>query len=104
VIVVDEVGYIPFDPEAANQMFSLVSSRYERASMIVTSAGRAGAGRALRWMLAGGDPVARPVPKLLRLVARAARELGLPAPIAFAASWRRAPRAEFTERDASPSS
>ena len=37
MIVVDEVGYIPFDPEAANLMFSLVSSRYERASMIVTS-------------------------------------------------------------------
>ena len=33
----DEVGYIPFDPEAANLMFSLVSSRYERASLIVTS-------------------------------------------------------------------
>jgi IstB-like ATP binding protein len=28
---------LPFDPEAANLMFSLVSSRYERASMIVTS-------------------------------------------------------------------
>ena len=37
VIVVDEVGYIPFDPEAANLMFSLVSNRYERASLIVTS-------------------------------------------------------------------
>ena len=37
LIVVDEVGYIPFDPEAANLMFSLVSSRYERASVIVTS-------------------------------------------------------------------
>ena len=37
LIVVDEVGYIPFDPEAANLMFSLVSSRYERASLIVTS-------------------------------------------------------------------
>jgi DNA replication protein DnaC len=37
LIVVDEVGDIPFDPEAANLMFSLVSSRYERASMIVTS-------------------------------------------------------------------
>jgi len=37
LIVVDEVGYIPFDPEAANLMLSLVSSRYERASMIVTS-------------------------------------------------------------------
>src|SRR6202007_3336930 len=30
VLVVDEVGYIPFDPEAANLMFSLVSARYER--------------------------------------------------------------------------
>jgi DNA replication protein DnaC len=37
LVVVDEVGYIPFDPEAANPMFSLVSARYERASMIVTS-------------------------------------------------------------------
>jgi DNA replication protein DnaC len=37
LIVVDEVGYIPFDPEAANLFFQLVSSRYERASLIVTS-------------------------------------------------------------------
>ncbi len=37
LIIVDEIGYIPFDPEAANLMFSLVSNRYERASMIVTS-------------------------------------------------------------------
>src|SRR3954466_3438237 len=37
VIVCDEIGYIPFDPQAANLMFALVSSRYERASMIVTS-------------------------------------------------------------------
>lgn len=37
LLVVDEVGYIPFDPEAANLMFSLVSSRYEQASLIVTS-------------------------------------------------------------------
>src|SRR6266536_3331398 len=35
--LVDEVGYIPFDAQAANLMFSLVSSRYERASLIVTS-------------------------------------------------------------------
>ena len=33
----DEVGYIPFEPEAANLFFQLVSSRYERASLIVTS-------------------------------------------------------------------
>jgi len=37
LVVIDEVGYIPFDPEAANVMFMLVSSRYERASVIVTS-------------------------------------------------------------------
>jgi DNA replication protein DnaC len=37
LIVVDEVGYIPFDPTAANLIFQLVSARYERASMIVTS-------------------------------------------------------------------
>jgi DNA replication protein DnaC len=37
LLIVDEVGYIPFDPAAANVMFSLVSSRYERASLIVTS-------------------------------------------------------------------
>jgi len=37
LIIVDEVGYIPFDPQAANLMFMLVSRRYERASMIVTS-------------------------------------------------------------------
>ena len=35
--VCDEVGYIPFEPEAANLFFQLVSSRYERASLIVTS-------------------------------------------------------------------
>jgi hypothetical protein len=35
--VSDEVGYIPFEPEAANLFFQLVSSRYERASLIVTS-------------------------------------------------------------------
>ncbi len=37
LLVVDEVGYILFDPEAASLMFSLVSNRYERASMIVIS-------------------------------------------------------------------
>jgi len=37
LIVVDEVGYIPFEAEAANLFFQLVSSRYERASMIATS-------------------------------------------------------------------
>jgi len=37
LLIVDEVGYIPFDGEAANLFFQLVSARYERASLIVTS-------------------------------------------------------------------
>lgn len=37
LLVVDEVGYIPFDPEAASLFFALVSSRYERSSLIVSS-------------------------------------------------------------------
>jgi DNA replication protein DnaC len=37
LIVVDEVGYIPFEAEAANLFFQLVSARYERVSLIVTS-------------------------------------------------------------------
>jgi DNA replication protein DnaC len=37
LLVIDEVGYIPFEAEAANLFFQLVSSRYERASVIVTS-------------------------------------------------------------------
>src|SRR5438067_8531582 len=37
LLICDEVGYIPFDPHAANLMFMLVSRRYERASLIVTS-------------------------------------------------------------------
>ncbi|MFE5087396.1 ATP-binding protein [Streptomyces mirabilis] len=36
-ILVDEVGYIPFEAEAANLFFQLISNRYERASVIVTS-------------------------------------------------------------------
>ncbi|MGA4850482.1 IS21-like element helper ATPase IstB [Streptomyces sp. G5(2025)] len=36
VLVVDEVGYVPFEPEAARLLFQLVSHRYERASLIVT--------------------------------------------------------------------
>ena len=37
LLICDEVGYIPFDPAAANLIYQLVSSRYERASLIVTS-------------------------------------------------------------------
>ena len=52
LLVVDEVGYIPFEAEAANLFFQLVSARYERASMIVTSNKPFG-----RWGEVFGDPV-----------------------------------------------
>ena len=34
---IDEVGYLPFEQDAANLVFQLVSSRYEHASLILTS-------------------------------------------------------------------
>ena len=52
LLVVDEVGYIPFEAEAANLFFQLVSARYERASVIVTSNKPFG-----RWGEVFGDPV-----------------------------------------------
>ncbi len=53
LVCVDEVGYIPFDPEAAALFFALVSSRYERASLIVSSNKTFSA-----WAEIFGDPVA----------------------------------------------
>jgi DNA replication protein DnaC len=53
LLVVDEVGYIPFDPEAASLFFALVSSRYERRSLIVSSNKTFSA-----WAEIFGDPVA----------------------------------------------
>jgi DNA replication protein DnaC len=37
LIIVDEVGYLPFEQDVANLFFQLVSSRYEHASLILTS-------------------------------------------------------------------
>src|SRR5258706_26311 len=37
LLIIDEVGYIPFEPEAANLFFQLISARYERSSVIITS-------------------------------------------------------------------
>jgi DNA replication protein DnaC len=37
LLIVDELGYLPFEPEAAHLFFQLVSRRYERGSMLVTS-------------------------------------------------------------------
>jgi DNA replication protein DnaC len=52
LVIIDEVGYIPFDGEAANLFFQLVSARYERASVVVTSNKPFG-----RWGEVFGDPV-----------------------------------------------
>ena len=37
VLVLDEVGYLPCDRAAANMVFQLISRRYERGSIILTS-------------------------------------------------------------------
>src|SRR5699024_10514797 len=37
LLIIDEVGYLPFDSAAAALFFQLVASRYETGSMIVTS-------------------------------------------------------------------
>lgn len=37
VLIVDEVGYLPLDPMGATIFFQLVSARYERGSIILTS-------------------------------------------------------------------
>lgn len=37
LLIVDELGYLPFEPQAAHLFFQLVSRRYERGSLMVTS-------------------------------------------------------------------
>ena len=37
LLVVDEIGYLPFGREEANLFFNVVAKRYERGSMILTS-------------------------------------------------------------------
>ena len=37
VLIIDEMGYLPFDSEGAHCFFQLVSRRYEKSSMIFTS-------------------------------------------------------------------
>jgi len=51
LIIIDELGYLPLDADAANLMFQLVSHRYETGSIIVTSNLEFG-----RW----GEPLADP--------------------------------------------
>ncbi len=52
LLIVDELGYLPFEPNAAHLFFQLVSRRYERGSMLVTS------NRSVsEWGTVFGDPV-----------------------------------------------
>jgi len=37
LLIVDELGYLPLEANAAHLFFQLVSRRYERGSMLVTS-------------------------------------------------------------------
>lgn len=52
LLIIDELGYLPFDPRAAHLFFQLVARRYERGSMLVTS------NRSVsEWGNVFGDPV-----------------------------------------------
>lgn len=42
LVIVDELGYLPFDPNAAHLFFQLVSRRYEQGVMLITSNRRVG--------------------------------------------------------------
>lgn len=37
VLIVDEIGYIPFDQQAANLFFQMISARYETGTLILNS-------------------------------------------------------------------
>lgn len=37
LLIIDEVGYLPFDREGANLFFQLISRKYEKSSIILTS-------------------------------------------------------------------
>jgi DNA replication protein DnaC len=52
LLIVDELGYLPFEPSAAHLFFQLVSRRYERGSLLLTSNRSVG-----EWGTVFGDPV-----------------------------------------------
>ena len=53
LLIVDELGYLPLEPAAAHLFFQLVSRRYERSSLLVTSNRPVG-----EWGQVFGDAVA----------------------------------------------
>jgi len=52
LLIIDEIGYIPIDRQGANLFFQLVSRRYEKGSILLTSNQSLGA-----WGEVFGDPV-----------------------------------------------
>ena len=52
LLIVDELGYLPLKPDAAHLFFQLVSRRYEKGAMLVTSNRAVG-----EWGAVFGDPV-----------------------------------------------
>ena len=52
LLIVDELGYLPFEADAAHLFFQLISRRYERGSVLVTSNRAVG-----EWGAVFGDPV-----------------------------------------------
>jgi DNA replication protein DnaC len=52
LLIVDELGYLPFEPNAAHLFFQLVARRYERGSLLITSNRAIG-----EWGTVFGDPV-----------------------------------------------
>ena len=52
LLIIDELGYLPFEANAAHLFFQLVSRRYERGSVLVTSNRAVG-----EWGAVFGDPV-----------------------------------------------
>ncbi len=51
-MIIDELGYLPFETSAAHLLFQLVSRRYERGSLLITSNRSVG-----DWGEVFGDPI-----------------------------------------------
>jgi DNA replication protein DnaC len=52
LLIIDELGYLPFEANAAHLFFQLVSRRYEKGSILITSNRTVG-----EWGSVFGDPV-----------------------------------------------
>jgi DNA replication protein DnaC len=52
LLIVDELGYLPFETNAAHLFFQLISRRYARGSVLITSNRSVG-----EWGTVFGDPV-----------------------------------------------